>query len=93
MNKITVLCIGGLHDGERVVVDKINPMIRLRDSVDLPTITGPIMSVDVAVSSVTHSDYFIEQLRGANRIFYIGRPQHQDLDSTMAMLVHGYRGV
>jgi hypothetical protein len=91
MREITVLCIGGKHDGRRVKCEAHTPVVYFPNQTE----TAIYSYVDdISHTLVTNdSAYCVEILRSKDREFYIGRPPDQTLDSTMSLLIQGYRGV
>ena len=91
MSKISVLCIGGKHDGRRVSVDQHSRTVHLVDRVPLQLWTELEQFPDTA--TITNSIYIIEHLQTDKRTFYLGRTPDQSLESTLALLIQGYRGL
>ena len=91
MSNISVLCIGGKHDGRRVSVDKYCPVVHLADPISFQLWTEPEQIP--ATAMITNSTYIIEHLQTDKRTFYLGRPPDKSLESTLALLIQGYRGL
>lgn len=87
-----VLCIGGKHDGRRVAVEYYSTIVNLADPIPIESTPGVEPMIPIADCRVESSVYLIERLSSGKREYYVGHPPDQTLDSTMALLIQGYRG-
>lgn len=94
MAEIEVLCVGGRHDGLRKRLEYNHIFIRTFLVVDSPEL--PVISFDnptVLPPTLSYETYIVECIHSGARKFWIGRPPNQSVDSTVALLIQGYRGV